>query len=300
MYLQSVKKGKLADSPHVVLIYGPPGVGKSSFGAAAPNPIFMDVEEGTEELSVERLPKPRVFADVLGQIQELTVAQHDYKTLVIDSLDWIEPLVWDQVCQEDGKSNIELVGGGFAKGYIFALKKWGAMRDRLIALRQTKKMHIILIAHSQIKKFDDPTENANYDRYQIKLHEKAAALWREYCKAVLFANYETFIKVDENNKRKQKAFADGARVMWTERRPGFDAKNRMNLPFKMPLSWESFEAACKQGRKPEEVLANIEELLKEVTDEELVKKISGHVMDANGDLQKLIAFENRLRTIVGG
>lgn len=300
MYLQSVKKGKLVDSPHVVLIYGPPGVGKSSFGAAAPNPIFMDVEEGTEELTVERLPKPRNFSDVLGQIQELTVAQHDYRTLVIDSLDWIEPLVWDQVCQEDGKTNIELVGGGFAKGYIFALKKWGAMRDRLIALRQAKKMHIILVAHSQIKKFDDPTENANYDRYQIKLHEKAAALWREYCKAVLFANYETFIKVDENNKRKQKAFADGARVMWTERRPGFDAKNRMNLPFKMPLSWESFEAACKQGRKPEEVLANIEELLKEVTDEELVKKISGHVMDANGDLQKLIAFENRLRTIVGG
>lgn len=298
-FLSKVTKGKIADSPHVVLIYGPPGVGKSSFGAAAPRPIFMDIEDGTEELNVERLPKPKTFGEVIAQINELTTQTHDYRTLVIDSLDWIEPLVWDAVCIEDGKPNIEMVGGGFAKGYIFALKKWGLMRDKLVALRTVKKMNIVLVAHSVIKRFDDPTENASYDRYQIKLHEKAAALWREYCKAVLFANFETAVKVDENNRRKFKAFADGARVVYTERRPAFDAKNRMNLPFKIALDWNAFESATRAGRTPEEIMGNCEELLKEVIDETVKQKAATAIVEAQGDLQKLIAIENRLRTLIG-
>lgn len=299
-YLSAISRGKLVDVPHVVLIYGPPGVGKSTFGAGAPNPIFMDIEDGTEELNVERLPKPKRLEDVLGQIQELTTAKHDYKTLVIDSLDWLEPLVWENVCSEHNKANIEDVGGGFAKGYIYALKKWAAIRDKLIMLRQVKKMHIVMVAHSTVKKFDDPTENASYDRYIIKLHEKAAALWREYVKAVLFANYETLVKADENNKRRSKAFANGARFVYTERRPAFDAKNRLNLPFKMPLSWDAFDSATRIGRPLEEINANIEELLKEITDEEIVKKAAAAVIDAKGETQKLVAIENRLRTLTGG
>jgi hypothetical protein len=231
-FLERVESGK-KQKPYFVLIYGPDGVGKSTFGADAPNPIFLCAESGTNHLDVNRFPEPQTFQNVLDMVSELDTSKHNYKTLVVDSLDWLEPLVWKQVCDAGDKKNIEEFGYG--KGYVLALSEWQKLIAKLKDLRES--MNIVLIGHAEVKTFQDPVLNNGYDRYQLKLNQKAAALFREAVDAVLFATYEVFTRKDG---QKTRAFGEGARIIFTERRPGHDAKNRMGLPYQIPLSWEDF------------------------------------------------------------
>jgi len=292
--LSQVKRGRLK-KPILTLVYGPDGVGKSTFGADAPNAIFLGPEKGTASLDVARFPSPTNFKQVMHAIEELNSAEHEYQTLVIDSLDWIEPLVWDQVCNDAGKSNIEEVGGGYGKGYVAANKVWLEMIGKLSRLQETRGMNIILIAHSQVKTFQDPQTQSGYDRYQLKLNEKAGALFREFVDSVLFANYEVFTKKDGGRTR---AFGDGARVLFTERRPSFDAKNRLGLPFQIPLSFDEFVKSCEAGQPedPELIKKNIEELLSQVKDPELKSRVMEAVEKASQDSTKLEKIQNRLRS----
>lgn len=292
--LSQVKRGRLK-KPILTLIYGTDGVGKSTFGADAPEPIFLGPEKGTAALDVARFPSPTNFKQIIQAIDELTLDSHEYKTLVIDSLDWIEPLVWEQVCSEAGKSNIEEVGGGYGKGYVAANKLWREMITRLSCLQATRGLNIVLIAHSQVKTFQDPQTQAGYDRYQLKLNEKAGALFREFVDSVLFATYEVFTKRDGNRTR---AIGDGARVIFTGHRPAFDAKNRLGLPFQIPLLWEEFIKACEVGQPedPELIKKNIEELLSQVKDPELKSRVLEAMERGSQDSTRLQKIQNRLRS----
>jgi len=293
MLLKNVTKGKI-DVPHFVLVFGPDGVGKSSFGAGAPSVIFLGTEEGTSNLDVARFPAPNKFSDVVQAIEELSKENHDYKTLVVDSLDWLEPLVWSAVCTEGGQKSIE--DFGYGKGYVLALKKWQEMIGALKVLRAQKKMNIVLIAHSHVKVFNDPSQPASYDRYQLKLNDKAAALFREAVDAVLFANYETFVKKEGNAKAK--AFGDGARVIFTERRPAFDAKNRMGLPFQIPLSWADYVSACSASNPDQTkiIKSDISDLIETVTDKSLKEIMQKTFLEAGENVEQLKVILNRIRT----
>jgi len=227
-----VNKGRIK-RPISCVAYGPDGVGKSTFAAGAPSPIFLGAEGGCYNLDVSRFDQPKNFSDAINNIKELIEEEHSFQTLVIDSLDWLEPMLWKDVCKEHNAENIELVHGGYGKGYTIALDRWHEMIRLIATLQEKRQMHFIAIAHSEIKAFHDPINNSSYDRFQLKLQPKAAALWREKMDAVLFCNYEVFTKTE---KGKTKAFGDGARLMFTERRPAFDAKNRYQLPFSLPLS----------------------------------------------------------------
>jgi hypothetical protein len=241
--LAQVKKGRVL-LPHFVLIYGVDGVGKTTFAAEAPNPVFIGTEMGFGQLDVARFPTPKNFQEVLATIQLLLNEKHDYKTLVIDSLDWLEPLVFAHVCAKHGWKSIE--DPGYGKGYVEANNAWLELIGLLKKLRV--KMNVILIAHAAIRTFTDPEQNAAYDRYQLKLAGQgaktdASALWREAVDNVLFANFEVST-TQAKGERKAKAFGDGSRIIYTERRPAFDAKNRFSLPFELPLSWEEYAKAC--------------------------------------------------------
>lgn len=294
-FLDRVIKGKL-DKPQLVLLYGPDGIGKTSFGADAPNPIFLGAEDGTANLDVARFPAPTCYGDILDSIKELIEEKHEYKSLVIDSLDWLEPLVWNQVCKDGQKKKIE--DFGYGKGYANALEEWRKMISLLDTLRATRKTNIILIAHSQVKTFHDPSQLEGYDRYQLKLNEKASALFREFVDSVLFANYETFLK--SNDQKKVKGLGDGSRKIYTQRRPAFDAKNRAGLPFELPLSWESFYEACQSGNPKEinTVRENINSLLENILDETLKGKVIASVEAAKDDNQKLLKIEDKLKTLI--
>ena len=160
-------------------------------------------------------------------------------------------------------------------------------------------MNVIILAHAQVKTFQDPTQNAAYDRYQLKLQDKASALIREAVDCVLFANFEVYTKLDAN--KKTKAFGDGTRKMYTERRPGFDAKNRDNLPFELPLSYVDFSNA-KAGNGvvvPEELIKSVIELSVQIKDEALKTKVTESIKKAGNDTVMLNVILNRLRTLLG-
>lgn len=279
------------------LLYGPDGVGKSTFGADAPNPIFLGTEEGTNHLDVMRWPAPKAFTDCIVAIQDLCNDSRDRKTLVIDSLDWLEPILWSQIAAENKVTSIELVGGGYGKGYTEANLHWHKMVNALKMLRE--KMHIIVLAHSQIKTFHDPTTSHSYDRYQLKLNDKAGALWREAVDAVLFANYEVYAKKDSGQAR---AFGEGRRLIYTERRPAFDAKNRYGLPMTLPLSWDEFFTAAFKGEvlPAAELREQISELLKNVKDGEYCQKVLDYVSRNSEDAVQLSKALDRVREKIHG
>src|SRR5262245_30010425 len=172
--------------PPRLLIYGTEGIGKSTFCASAPTPVFIQTEDGLDEIQCDKFPLATTFDDVIGALAELRTEQHEYETLVIDSLDWLERMIWDRVCQESGVKSIEKADGGFAKGYTHALTFWREVVDQLNMLRAGRGMVVLLIAHAKVEKFEDP-ESSPYDRYSPRLHQHAAALVSEWCDAVLFA-----------------------------------------------------------------------------------------------------------------
>jgi hypothetical protein len=291
--LAKVSKGKLK-KPHLVLIYGADGVGKSSFASGFPNSIFLGAEDGTNNLDVSRFPSLNDWNEVTKAVSELTTEKHDYQTLVIDSLDWLEPMLHKSICERYNVKSIELAAGGYGKGYTEALNGWIALKDQLSGLREKRQMNIVLIGHAEIIPFNDPDAQTTYDRYQLKLHKKASAMWREYVDHVLFANFEIYAKKDGNKTR---AYGEGARVLYTERRPGFDAKNRLGLQFSLPLSYDDFSKSCELAGdgNAEKLKEAIMVMVAELKDADLKQKVVETVNKAGKNLQQLEAIQNRLR-----
>ena len=240
MSLTALIRGR-QERPLRALFYGVEGVGKSTLGADAPGAIFLGAEDGTAHLDVTRFPAPASWADMLEAIRVLGTEDHEFKTLVIDTLDWAEPMLWKHICDRDGKKDIE--DYGYGKGYAAALDQWRVFLAYLERLRDKKQMHVILLAHSWIKPFKNP-EGDDFDRYELKINNKAGGLIKEWCDHVLFANYETFASKDEKTKR-IKGVSTGARLIYTTRTAAYDAKNRADLPESLPLDWSEFYAAVK-------------------------------------------------------
>lgn len=239
--LASLKRGTALAAPRL-LIHGVAGVGKTTFAAAAPAPVFILTEDGLGTLNADHFPLARTFEEVMESLVALHVEEHAFQTVVIDSVDWLEPLVWAQACKDNGWKSIE--DAGYGKGYVAALDLWRQYIEWLNALRDDRGMTVIQIAHTEIKRFDSP-EHEPYDRYIIKLHARAAALLQEHSDAVLFANYRiSTVKSDVGfNKKVNRALGSGERVLHTAERPAFLAKNRYSLPDSLPLSWEDFANA---------------------------------------------------------
>lgn len=242
MTLGAVTRGRVA-APLRILCYGVEGVGKSTLGASAPAPIFLGAEDGSALLDVARFPQPRAWGEVLDAVRVLTHEEHAYRTLVLDSLDWIEPLVWAAVCAEMKIKSIE--EPGFGKGYVAAVEQWRRLIAALDGLRRAKRMHVVLIGHALTKKFANP-EGADYERYTLKLNDKAAALWREWVDELLFARFEVYVAKDKDTKR-AKGVSTGARIAQTVHSAAFDAKSRHGLANSIPLSWEEIERGCLAG-----------------------------------------------------
>jgi hypothetical protein len=233
--LKSIKKNTALSAPRV-LVYGVEGIGKSTFAAGAPAPIFIQTEDGLGSLAVDHFPVAQKSADVLDAIAALHEPGHSFQTVVIDSLDWLETLIW-----RDIEAKFEAKDLAYGKGSMIAAEEWRKVLDGLNSLRNNQGMAVVLIAHCEIKRFDSP-ETEPYDRYQPKLQARSSALVREWCDAVLFANYRTLIKKAEVgfNKEVSRGISTGERLLYTSERPAYMAKNRYALPESIPLAWEAF------------------------------------------------------------
>jgi len=225
--------------PRRLMLYAVEGIGKSTFASLAPDPIFIPTEEGLNEIDCASFPVAATMYDVFGHMKTLMEEDHEYKTVVIDTLDWLESMIWAQVCEDKNKENIEDIG--YAKGYKFALTYWQRFLNGLEMLRKEKGMMVILLAHSAIERFEDPERDA-YDRYCPRMHKLASAMIREWCDEVLFACYEVDIKKEDSgfNQKRSIAKSQGRRIMHTTERASHMAKNRLSMPDTMDFMWKSY------------------------------------------------------------
>ncbi len=233
-----ITRGKLPGAKKIV-IYGPEGIGKTTFASRFPDPLFIDTEGSTKDMDVARLPEPSSWQMVLDEIQYVKDHPDICKTLVIDTVDWAEQLCIEHICSSHNKKGIE--DFGYGNGYVYAREEFGRFLNRLSELVKAG-IHVVLTAHSQIRKFEQPDELGSYDRYELKLGKKTASqtspLIKEWADMVLFANYKIMSVAADKEGKKHKA-QGGRRVMYTSHHPCWDAKNRYGLPDEMDFDFSS-------------------------------------------------------------
>jgi hypothetical protein len=241
--MQQVVTGRQA-RPLRVVLYGPPGIGKSTFGADAPGAIFLPIEDGTEELEVMRFPQPETWDEALEAVALLSRGVPEFAkvgSLVIDTLDALEVLIHRAVCAEAQVKSIEEVGGGYGKGYTRALDYWRQFLQRLEALQVKRGMHVVMLAHAEWEKLTNP-HGADYHRLSMKLNNKARALVREWSRDVLLADWQVSV-AEKKGFEKKKASTTRKRLLFTQFASTFDVKTRGDLPATMPLSFQAFWTA---------------------------------------------------------
>jgi len=257
MGIQQIQRGKV-NVPRRTLLYGTAGIGKSTFAAMAEMPVFIQTEDGLASLGCDRFPLATKYADVIAALGNLYTQAHEYRTVVIDSLDWLERLIWAKVCQDRGVETVEDIP--FAKAYIFALTQWREVLTGLDALRNERGMAAILIAHSHIEKFADP-QCDTFDRYVPRLQKHAAALVQQWCDEVLFATYRVHTKTNDEGfgRKRVQGIGTGERIIRTTERPAHVAKNRLNLPDEIPLDYRLYAAlACGENPLADSTTSNQE------------------------------------------
>jgi len=240
--LDSVQNGK-KPKPRKTVLYGTHGIGKSTFGAQMPSPIFLPTEDGVNDLDVASLPLITQAITVMQAAMELSSpdASHPYKTVVLDSADWLERLIWKDIVAEQDNARIKTIDDiGYGKGHTATAERFAQV---LRAFNQCRDagLHVLILAHCEIKRFESP-EGESYDRYVPKLHRQSAALLQEWADEVLFASYKTFTRQQDEGFGRKRTIGIGGdeRVIRTVERPGYLAKNRLGLPEELPLSFEAY------------------------------------------------------------
>lgn len=232
-------------------MYGPEGVGKSSLASRFPRPIFIDTEGSTTELDVDRMPKPSSYEMLKQQVQWVKQqGPSRFGTLIIDTIDWAEMLITNSVCSAQGKAGVE--DFGYGKGYVYVAEEMGRFLNLLSDVVESG-IHVVLTAHAQIVKFEQPDEMGAYDRYQLKLGAKTgsrtAPLVKEWSDILLFINYKTFSVATDKDGKKNKA-QGGVRTVYATHHPAWDAKNRHGLPDDFPLDYGQIAHIFNRGASP--------------------------------------------------
>ena len=232
--------------PFRLLLHGVEGIGKSSFAAQAPDPVFVQTEDGLTQIDVPKFPLAESFDSVMDNLNALLNEQHDYQTVVIDSIDWLEKLAVQKVLEKhNGKTT--LAEFDYGRGYAMLIPLFESVINLLNKLRRLRKMNVVVTAHSKSEKIEDPT-GASYDQYAPRLDKRVNGLIREWSDLIGFATVE-ISRSTEKEGFKQRVIAKAVRdksgndrVLILESTPAIVAKSRYPLPAKMPLDGNTFFA----------------------------------------------------------
>jgi hypothetical protein len=238
--LASLKRVGDTETPPRMIIFGVAGIGKNSIVAGAPAPVFIQIEDGMKNRRLKGLATFGIlssYGEVVEAIGALVTDDHDHKTVVFDSLDWLEPLIWRETCRRNSWNSIE--DAGFGKGYTAALDVWREFLDGCNALTD-RGMAIVFLAHHTVRRYEAP-DLEPFDRYRIKLHESKAGiganpLLMEHVDAVFFMNWRTSVVKDGSAAEKKagggrtRGVGGAQRVVYTEERPAYVSKNRWDMP----------------------------------------------------------------------
>lgn len=238
-------QGKI-NTPQKVVIYGPEGIGKSTLASKFPKPVFIDTEGSTKKLDVARTKRPSSFSMLMEQVKSFKYNTMGFKTLVLDTADWAEMLCKTELCSQYQKSGI--ADFGYGNGYVYLAEDFGKLLNLLEDLIEVG-MHVVIIAHASMRKFEQPDEMGSYDRWELKLEKKTAPLLKEWADMVLFANYKTYVvNIDNQGAAKGKNKAQGGkRIMYTSHHPCWDAKNRHDLPEVIEMDYKEIRHCIETG-----------------------------------------------------
>lgn len=234
-------------APVKTVLYGPEGIGKSTFASHFPDPVFIDTEGGTKRLNVARLPQPTSWAMLLDEVAEVRKGSVPCGTLVLDTADWAERLCIQAVCARAKVNGIE--DFGYGKGYTYVKEEFAKLLDALEEVLNAGH-NVVVLAHAAITKFEQPDAVGNYDRWSMKTSKQVAPLLREWCDMLLFANYKTVVEKAGSGPNAKNKASGGRRVLYTTHHPCWDAKNRFGLPEELPLDYASIAACIPESSAP--------------------------------------------------
>lgn len=227
--LASLKSTK-TNNPPKILLYGVDGVGKTSLAAEFPNPLYLPTEGETppSDVALQTPGTVESYESLLDIFGELLEGQHDFGTVIVDSLDGLEGLVWRATCKRLGINTME--EAGFGKAYMEADSEWREYLSAVSALARSG-LYVVQLAHPEIVRFDSPTSDP-YSRYSVKLHKRSNALVREQSDVVAFMNYRISLKTADAGFNKKVTHAEGGneRLIHFNEKAGFLAKNRYSMP----------------------------------------------------------------------
>jgi len=280
--------------PLKIVIYGPEGIGKSTFASQFPDPLFIDTEGGTSNLNIRRIKCNKSWDELISIVKEINANPDICKTVVLDTADWSEFLCINAVCEKYRKNNIE--DFGFGKGYVYLLDEYSKLLSLLDKLIEVG-INVVITAHAKPRKFELPEEQGAFDRYEMKLTRQVAPLIKEWCDALLFCNYKIYVVTAENNTKKAQG---GKRVLYTTHNPTYDAKNRFNLPEELELNFASIahlfdgQDLSKPETKPQKevVRASVERLKKMIEDAEITEVALQKVVATRGHYQETEPIAN--------
>ena len=272
-----------------IMVYGQPGIGKSSFAANAPNPYFIDADNGTAQIDTHS-NVPENWNQIFEMIEWFKTQK--YKTLVLDTLDSIEPMAKDFVAAKYKKAKFEDIED-HGKNWNFLEGEFKRLVDALVALRDAGT-NVIVLAHAEVKTITDPVAGA-YDVSQPKLQARFSSAFKDKVDCILFANSEVLTK-----KGDKRGFSDKVRYLFTEFNPSYVAKNRFGLPDKFELKEVNpfkYYSELKGNSKvtPEVIKRQIEGMLPKLSEEDQ-SKVKKNMEGA--DDEKLKSIKNKLEVFL--
>jgi hypothetical protein len=199
--------------------------------------VFIDTEGGEDDIDCARTEKIESYGELCQAVTLLT-GQPRFQTIVVDTIDWGERLIFNQVASDAGKTNITEIG--FGKGYAEATRKL----EHLLGLFEraiSAGKGVILLGHARVVRFENP-ETQGYDRYEIDLHKSNSGMVQEWCDEVLFASFRVYTKTEDQGFGKERTIAVGGkeRFIRTNESAAAVAKNRLRLPDELPMSWAAY------------------------------------------------------------
>jgi len=281
-----------------IFMMGVEGVGKTTGLVNCPNPIIMCAEDGITEADFSGVKSysPEDWTDVFGFIDYLINSEHNFKTLGIDTLDWLEPIAIHHMCLRDGKKDLEGYGG-FGKGQVALANEFRPFLAKLEQLQKKKNILIVITSHTQVKQFNNPMGD-NYDRFEPACERKVASLVKQWVDISLFARFDTATYKD-SKKSRAKGVGGQQRIVHTVFSAAWDAKNRCNLPEEMPLDMPTILDAIKKGipDSPENIYSDAVDLAKKYLPEDCKQQTLDYLDKNKSNVPNLLKALNKLKYI---
>jgi hypothetical protein len=233
--------------PRRIMLYGVHGCGKSTWASNAPEPLVLNLEDGVGDIDVAKTPVLRSYPEVLQALAWVYREAHTFKTLIVDTADWLNKLLVNDVCSKAGKESLAEVGGGFGKGNALLDSRWSAILEQLMLIYEQRRMAIIILAHAKVEKVRPPEQDA-YDKYAPDLPAESASTLMEWADEVLFANFKTYVAEKKDGITQTRGMASGGKDVFlrTSETAYAYAKNRISgMPSELPMDWAAYYSHVK-------------------------------------------------------